>query len=142
MTDITSSSLGCSKYDFVRGYNLFTLLDLDTDSDFNYKPKGYILLCRTFHTVQSATHISILTANWRNRIGILIRIGFQIRESQGVKQMKHSGITLWIKYTSRLKHMNTAIHAESSVVLCYLFFFFTLSPSFYFVEENRLHPRL
>ena len=57
MTYMTSSSLACIKYDFVRGYDSFILLDLDTDPDLNYKPKGYIVICRTFYTAQSAIHI-------------------------------------------------------------------------------------
>ena len=38
-------------------YGLFTLPDSDTDSnsDWTYKPNGYILPCRTFHTARSPT---------------------------------------------------------------------------------------
>ena len=36
-------------------YGLFTLMetDSDTDSDFDSKPDGYIVLCRNFHTAWS-----------------------------------------------------------------------------------------
>ena len=58
--------------------------DSDTDSDSSnsdYKPNGYFVLCRkTFHTARSLIQIPILTANYRNGIGIGIRIGIQICE--------------------------------------------------------------
>ena len=51
-------------------YGLFTLPDLDSDSD--SKPNGYIAPCRSFHTAQGQVQILIPTANYRN--GIRIRV--------------------------------------------------------------------
>ena len=46
--------------------SLFTLPDSNSDS----KPSGYIGLYRSFHTAQSQIQIPILTANYKNGIGI------------------------------------------------------------------------
>ena len=42
-----------------RHYGLFTLTETDsgTDSDLNFEPDGYIVLCRTFHNSQTRTRI-------------------------------------------------------------------------------------
>ena len=42
-----------------RTHGLFTLPDSDTDtnSDSNYTPNGYIVLCRTFHIAETRTQI-------------------------------------------------------------------------------------
>ena len=61
-------------------FGLFKLPDLDTNFDSDCKPNGYIVLYRTFHTVQSQIQIAILTANYRNEIEIRIRIRIQICE--------------------------------------------------------------
>ena len=63
-------------------YDLFTLLDLDTDSysDLDCKPNGYIVLCIAVHTAWSRIPFQILTANYRNGIRIEIRIGIRICE--------------------------------------------------------------
>ena len=54
-----------------QSYDSFTLPDLDSDSD--SKPNGYIALCRSFHTLHSQIPIPILTANYRNGIGVRVR---------------------------------------------------------------------
>ena len=43
-------------------YGSFTLIETEsgTDSDLDSKPKGYIVLCRTFHIVQTWTQIPAL----------------------------------------------------------------------------------
>ena len=51
---------------------LFTLPDSDSDS--GSKPNRYIALCRSFQTAQSQIQIPILTANYRNGIGIEVRL--------------------------------------------------------------------
>ena len=51
---------------------LFTLPDSESDSD--SKPNGYIALCRSFQTAWSRIQIPILTANYRNGIGIRVRV--------------------------------------------------------------------
>ena len=56
-------------------YGLFTLpdLDSDSDSDLDSKPNGYIILCKSFHTARSQIRNLILTANYRNGLGIRVR---------------------------------------------------------------------
>ena len=51
---------------------VITLPDLDSDSD--SKPSGYIALRRSFHAAHNQIQIPILTANYRNGIGIRLRL--------------------------------------------------------------------
>ena len=51
-------------------YGLFTFSDSDSDSYSDCKPNGHIVVCKTFHTVRSSIQIPVLTANYRNGIGI------------------------------------------------------------------------
>ena len=52
------------------GYDLFTLPDSDSDSD--SRANGYIALYRSFHIVGNQMWIPILTANYRNGMGIRV----------------------------------------------------------------------
>ena len=54
----------------------------DSETDSGCKPNGYIVLCRIFHTAQSQIEIPILTANYRNGIGIRIRIWIYVNENK------------------------------------------------------------
>ena len=60
-------------------YGLFTLQDLDTDSntDSSCTQNGYIVLYRTFYTARSQIQIPILIANYRTGTRIGIRIGIR-----------------------------------------------------------------
>ena len=53
-----------TKKKVMRCYSLFTLPDLDSDSE--CRPNGYIVICGTFHTVWSHIQIPIQTAEYRH----------------------------------------------------------------------------
>ena len=60
---------------FVKRYpTQLTLPDPDSNSDKDYKLYGFIVICRTFHSVWSQIQIPILTAKYKNGIGIRIGI--------------------------------------------------------------------
>ena len=53
-------------------FTVFTLPDLDSDSNSDSKPNGYFVICKTFHIAWSRIQIPIPTTKYRNgiRIGI------------------------------------------------------------------------
>ena len=60
------------------GLYTFPDSDINSDSDLDCKPNGYIALGKMFHTAQSCIQIPILTASYGNGMEIGIRIGIQI----------------------------------------------------------------
>ena len=72
-------------------YGLFTLPDSDSDSNSNFC--GYIALCKSFHTARSQIQIPILTANYKNGIGVRVRIW--VRLSQCKWAITHARILVW-----------------------------------------------
>ena len=64
---------------FSHFYGLFKLSDSDIDYDYdsNCKLKGYTVTYRTFDTEWSSIQIPDLTANYRNGIEIVLKIGIK-----------------------------------------------------------------
>ena len=67
---------------FEMSNGLFTLPDSDSgsDSDSDSKSNGYIALSRSFHAAQSQIQIPILTASYRNGIGIRVHTRVRLQQ--------------------------------------------------------------